>query len=588
MSSDSAINRIPTTDPNDALNKRKSKGEQINVSQASFFNELLNLSKFECKVVEPSEQPLPSLPATPATAKKSNDESVESAKEPAEKEVEAESDSDVDAEVYAAQLACQQNAISNDSADVQQDQAKPATEIVETTAVGPTSDEGQVDSSVTASVNTTQNIDSQSDQPVDSGVQEAVPLASDDNLAKTKKQVSADADQPQVASEKSEHVVHANEHESRRNSKRESQANEVRGSQEKRSSQADAKAESVAGSTNQRAKPKDGQQEVKQVKSDSNVADTEVEATGELGEVRNRRAERLAQRTQSDSKSGDERDSSESETSEAQVVAEVFKPAVAIEEKSVTLTTSTSDPITSMDANTSLEMATATGASNVTLAEVAKSAGDRAIVSSVSSAASAQGSSQTVTSTSSLSSATQSPTTQSASNGADSKPQVARPNSGTSISPYQEVKLVQRVLRGLEQLGDGGGQVKLRLHPPELGSLQLSLRMESGQMFAKLEVETTAARDTLLSNVQTLKDRLADQGIKVESFDVQLSTDSSGSGSSGSSLQQNGNPNANSSWENATSRYAQANNNRLSSEPPPERAATQSWSRTNGALDLTV
>jgi flagellar hook-length control protein FliK len=494
----------------------------------------------------------------------------------------------VDAEVYAAQLACQQNAISNNSADVQQDQAKPATEIVETTAVGPTSDEGQVDSSVTASVNTTQNIDSQSDQPVDSGVQEAVPLASDDNLAKTKKQVSADADQPQVASEKSEHVVHANEHESRRNSKRESQANEVRGSQEKRSSQADAKAESVAGSTNQRAKPKDGQQEVKQVKSDSNVADTEVEATGELGEVRNRRAERLAQRTQSDSKSGDERDSSESETSEAQVVAEVFKPAVAIEEKSVTLTTSTSDPITSMDANTSLEMATATGASNVTLAEVAKSAGDRAIVSSVSSAASAQGSSQTVTSTSSLSSATQSPTTQSASNGADSKPQVARPNSGTSISPYQEVKLVQRVLRGLEQLGDGGGQVKLRLHPPELGSLQLSLRMESGQMFAKLEVETTAARDTLLSNVQTLKDRLADQGIKVESFDVQLSTDSSGSGSSGSSLQQNGNPNANSSWENATSRYAQANNNRLSSEPPPERAATQSWSRTNGALDLTV
>ena len=169
------------------------------------------------------------------------------------------------------------------------------------------------------------------------------------------------------------------------------------------------------------------------------------------------------------------------------------------------------------------------------------------------------------------------------------KPEVARTASGSSISPYQEVKLVQRVLRGLEQLGDGGGQVKLRLHPPELGTLQLTLRMESGQMFARMEVETPAARDALLNNVQTLKDRLADQGMEIQSFEVQVTTDSTSSGSNGSNMQQNGGFNSDSRWEQATSRFAQMNNNRLSSEATPaERSPQQAWTRTNGSIDLTV
>jgi flagellar hook-length control protein FliK len=590
MSSDSAINRIQATDPNDALAKRKSKGEQINVSQTSFFNELLNLSKFECMVVEPAEQPLPALPTVPANSSASSDEKVENTKEPAEKDAEAESDTGVDAEVYAAQLACQQNALNNNAADVQPDQAKPATEVVETSSVGQTDEEGPLEGVASTLTKATESAEAPSDQLVDVGAQEDVAAPVENTQAKSKTQDATDANKPRVEAEKTERGVQNNEHESRRNSKKDGQSNEVRGAQEKRSNQDTVKSESVASSANAHVKQTDRSSEVRQSKSESTNFDTEVEASSELGDVRNRRAERLAQRTQSDSNSGNERESSESETQQASAVPEAFKPAVTIEDNSVTLTALPAAPIDSIASDSSLGVSAAVGVSNVTVAGVAKSGADRSVVSAVSSTASAaaQGGSQSVTSSSSLSSTTQSPATQNASNGAESKSQVARPNSGTSISPYQEVKLVQRVLRGLEQLGDGGGQVKLRLHPPELGSLQLSLRMESGQMFAKLEVETTAARDTLLSNVQTLKDRLADQGIKVESFDVQLSTDSSGSGSSGSSLQQNGNPNANSSWENATSRYAQVNNNRLSSDDPPERAAAQSWSRTNGALDLTV
>ena len=167
--------------------------------------------------------------------------------------------------------------------------------------------------------------------------------------------------------------------------------------------------------------------------------------------------------------------------------------------------------------------------------------------------------------------------------------EVARSNSGTQISAYQEVKLVQRVLRGVEQLANGGGQVRLRLHPPELGSLQMSLRMEAGQVFARLEVENSTARDALLNNVQTLRDRMAEQGMNVASFEVEVSTDSSGSGTSGSNKQRDGGSDSQSRWDNATSRFAQQNSNRLSSEPgPAERMPGAAWTRTTGSFDLTV
>jgi flagellar hook-length control protein FliK len=157
-----------------------------------------------------------------------------------------------------------------------------------------------------------------------------------------------------------------------------------------------------------------------------------------------------------------------------------------------------------------------------------------------------------------------------------------------SITPYQETKLVQRVLRGLEQLGEGGGQVKLRLHPPELGTLQLTLRIESGQMFAQMEVENSLARDALLGNVQTLKDRLATQGMQIETFDVQLANDSPNSSSNGA-FQQSG-FGSESRWEQANSRYAEMNRNRIQAEANNDSRtpAAASWTRKNGSLDLTV
>ncbi len=90
------------------------------------------------------------------------------------------------------------------------------------------------------------------------------------------------------------------------------------------------------------------------------------------------------------------------------------------------------------------------------------------------------------------------------------------------------VRFVQRVARAFETMGDRGGSVRLRLHPPELGSLRLEVTVRNGSMTARLEVESDSARTMLLDNLPALRDRLAQQHIKVARFDVELPDPSSG------------------------------------------------------------
>jgi len=102
----------------------------------------------------------------------------------------------------------------------------------------------------------------------------------------------------------------------------------------------------------------------------------------------------------------------------------------------------------------------------------------------------------------------------------------AQGESGTD--QVDRVRFVQRVARAFAVVGDRGGSVRLRLHPPELGALRLDVTVRNGTMTARLEVETNAARTMLLDNLPELRDRLAAQEIKVGRFDVDLSDRSSG------------------------------------------------------------
>ena len=93
---------------------------------------------------------------------------------------------------------------------------------------------------------------------------------------------------------------------------------------------------------------------------------------------------------------------------------------------------------------------------------------------------------------------------------------------GAQPDQVDRVRFVQRVARAFETLGDGNGSVRLRLKPPELGGLLLEVSVRNGTMTARIETETSAARTLLLDSLPALRERLAQQDIKVDSFDVDL------------------------------------------------------------------
>lgn len=94
-----------------------------------------------------------------------------------------------------------------------------------------------------------------------------------------------------------------------------------------------------------------------------------------------------------------------------------------------------------------------------------------------------------------------------------------------ALSQQERVRLVQRVARSFSRLGPDGGQVTLKLHPPQLGVLNMSVRIEGQSMTARLHTETAGARDAILENLPVLRERLAEQGIEVESFHVEVTGD---------------------------------------------------------------
>ena len=83
-------------------------------------------------------------------------------------------------------------------------------------------------------------------------------------------------------------------------------------------------------------------------------------------------------------------------------------------------------------------------------------------------------------------------------------------------------RLLHRVARAFTAAQLRDGEMQLRLSPPELGSLRLHVQLAEGALVARLEAETTTARAVLLDNLPALRERLAEQGLRIERFDVDL------------------------------------------------------------------
>ena len=96
------------------------------------------------------------------------------------------------------------------------------------------------------------------------------------------------------------------------------------------------------------------------------------------------------------------------------------------------------------------------------------------------------------------------------------------------VTEAQAARFLQRVVGAVRSASQGDGEVRLRLHPPELGSLRMQIKVEDGAIVARLETETQHARQLLLDNLPALRERLAGQDIRIERFDVDVQDDSNG------------------------------------------------------------
>lgn len=70
------------------------------------------------------------------------------------------------------------------------------------------------------------------------------------------------------------------------------------------------------------------------------------------------------------------------------------------------------------------------------------------------------------------------------------------------------------------EIKQGSDQISLKLSPENLGSLQLNMRMEDNRLKLEIVAESRGVRDALLQQADDLKETLARQNIKVDSFNV--------------------------------------------------------------------
>lgn len=579
MTNDTSINRSSPSDSVVASPRKKQNTQGLDLSQQSFFEELLTIGQFESTIPQATDLPTPKSSANdPKKSDSDNEVTRDSDKEPTQPD-EASNASEAQAVLAAQAVAAQAVAPQIQSATSQthkersaEDQGeRPLLKAVNKKNGDEQADGKQAAPSVSAADAKSNLADASNQNPVSPVIAENATAnnadGKSDELATLLSDTSANATDDQTSLSQTV-----------QKSQGAADSSEQTGDQSKKESD---NPQQASGQTESNPRPGIA---LKEFDADNQTSQDSVKVNaseGSADQPRNKRSERLAQRAFDGGSTTNDREPTVDPTLE-------LRASQAVTPIETELTTSrTLD--SSLPASLGVSASTPTVIVQPVVTSVAGTttvSSSKSNVDNISSVTSSRVGNVTQTG---VSNTTISGNVTSPGRAEQARGEVARSNSGTQISAYQEGKLVQRVMRGIEQLANGGGQVRLRLHPPELGALQMSLRMEGGQVFAKLEVENTTARDALLNNVQTLKDRMADQGMKVASFEVSVSTDSAGSGMGSSSSQADGGSGNQSRWENSSSRFAQQNSNRLPTEPQQvERKPNASWTRTNGSLDLTV
>ena len=91
----------------------------------------------------------------------------------------------------------------------------------------------------------------------------------------------------------------------------------------------------------------------------------------------------------------------------------------------------------------------------------------------------------------------------------------------------QHMKNVMDQLRQAlpSQMKNSEGRVTLRLHPPLLGRVDVSMTMQDGRLQAVFRTDQLITRDILVQNMHILKEALTEQGIRATQFTVSTTFD---------------------------------------------------------------
>lgn len=82
-----------------------------------------------------------------------------------------------------------------------------------------------------------------------------------------------------------------------------------------------------------------------------------------------------------------------------------------------------------------------------------------------------------------------------------------------------------RLMRAIRlQSGPGFSSAKFHLDPPDLGRVQIDVRLTGHELEVTVRTETTEARDVLEERTTALREALARQGINIQSMDVVVNT----------------------------------------------------------------
>ncbi|MFY9397176.1 MAG: flagellar hook-length control protein FliK [Desulfomonilia bacterium] len=129
---------------------------------------------------------------------------------------------------------------------------------------------------------------------------------------------------------------------------------------------------------------------------------------------------------------------------------------------------------------------------------------------------------------------------------------------------------------------DGGGSVTLRLNPPLLGRVEVSMTMHDGRLEAVFKTDQSVTRDILVQNMHTLREALAEQGIRPVQLTVSTGIDQRPSGEGFAFARQDGHGRGASSGEGRSGFHGQG------PDEPRQYVHTQAsmTGSAQGGLDL--